>query len=160
MIDVGDFRELVVRPALDHLRGYHPAMGSIAAEELLIGVAIVESWIGAIRQRGGGPALGPFQMEPATNAALWHYLGRKAELRDLVLATVVPGQSLSGQLAWNWLHGAVMCRVHFWRFPEPMPVTLEGQAKLWKRRYNTVKGRGTVAEYLRRYRLKVELTTA
>ena len=152
MIPPGDFRELVIDPALDHLAGYHPAMASPASSDLLVGVALVESWIDDIRQIGGGPALGPFQMEPATYWDLWRYLKRKPGLDNLVKQSLTPVVEIVDQLACNWFHAAVMCRVHFWRFPEPMPTTLVGQARLWKRRYNTVRGAGTVAEYLKRYR--------
>lgn len=158
MIDVGDFRELVVRPALGHLAPFASAMRSAAAENLLIGTALVETRLAAIRQQGIEPAraaLGPFQMEPATCADLWdRYLARRPELRELVSATTVPGQPPTGQLAWNWLHAAAMARVLFWRVVEPLPAAddVEGLGAYWKRHWNTELGAGTVARFVLVYR--------
>lgn len=48
---------------------------------------------------------------------------------------------------------AVMfCRLHYLRRPGAIPATIEARAEVWKRQYNTIKGAGTVAEYLERNR--------
>ena len=50
-------------------------------------------------------------------------------------------------------YAAAMCRVHYRRFPEPLPeaTDLPGQARLWKLRYNSPLGAGTEAEYIANY---------
>ena len=63
MLDPRQFAERVIRPALVKLRLQSPA-----AEALLLGTAVVESGLSALVQAGGGPALGLYQIEPATHA--------------------------------------------------------------------------------------------
>ena len=60
-IDINQFREEVVRPVLQDLKMYSPV-----AENLIMGTAAQESGFTYIKQLGGGPALGMFQVEPAT----------------------------------------------------------------------------------------------
>ena len=148
MLDIGQLRELVIRPALEALHLY-----SEAAEELVIGTAIQESGLRYLRQLGHGPALGLWQMEPATHDDLWlNFLAYRPDLANRVeslVAAPIP-QALAGNL---W-YAAAMCRVHYYRAPEALPEAgdSEGQAALWKLRYNTPRGAGTVEEYLANWR--------
>jgi len=48
-----------------------------------------------------------------------------------------------------------MCRVHYLRCKEAIPNSIEGYAKLWKLRYNTIKGKGTEVEFIRNYSLHI-----
>ena len=41
-----------------------------------------------------------------------------------------------------------LCRVGLFDWPEPIPGTLSERAALWKLKYNTPKGAGTVAQYI------------
>ena len=41
-----------------------------------------------------------------------------------------------------------MCRLHYRRIPKPLPSSIEGQAKYWKKYYNSMAGRGTVEDFL------------
>ena len=61
MIDHAQFREHVVRYALKCTGTW-----SHAAENLVVGTALAESGLKFLRQKGGGPALGLFQIEPST----------------------------------------------------------------------------------------------
>ena len=53
MLDPGQFRRLVVRPALQAI-----GLCSPAAERLLLGTALTESGLTWLAQKGGGPARG------------------------------------------------------------------------------------------------------
>ena len=53
---------LVICPALEKLSLWSPS-----AEELVLGTAIVESGLTYLKQHGDGPALGLWQVEPATH---------------------------------------------------------------------------------------------
>ena len=76
MIDVKQFRANIIEPALTVLE-----LDSVAAQELLLGTAVQESRITYLRQLGNGPALGLFQMEPATHNDIWdNFLEYKPEL--------------------------------------------------------------------------------
>lgn len=153
-IDAQQFRELIIRPVL-----YDLSMYSQAAENLLMGTAAQESGMGRyLRQLGSGPALGPFQMEPATHEDIWrNYLIGNASLgarvRQLAgyrwVAREIPAKEMVG----NLYYAAAMCRLHYRRRPEPLPDAedIEGLARYWKRHYNTPAGRGTVAEFMDNY---------
>ena len=65
----------------------------------------------------------------------------------LMLPTPTPLPLLS--LIRSWPRLAVsFARLHYMRFPEPIPADLAAQAAYWKRTYNTFAGGGTVAQYL------------
>ena len=57
---------MVIKPALEKL-----GLWSMAAEELVLGTAIVESAAIYLRQHGAGPALGLWQAEPRTHDDLY-----------------------------------------------------------------------------------------
>jgi hypothetical protein len=144
-LDVAQFREHILQPVLEDIDLY-----SLAAEELLLGTALQESHLTYLKQIGGGPAVGVFQMEPATHDDIWlNYLEYDSELggkvRDLSF-TPVDAEEMMG----NLYYAAAMCRVHYYRVSEALPDAgdIEAQAAYWKQYYNTPLGAGTVDEYI------------
>ena len=148
MIDPDQFRTEIIKPALKYLGHY-----SEAAEELLLGTALVESGLVYLRQLGGGPALGVYQMEPAAHEDIWdNYLEQSNKLhlgRD-VIGMVGEEFTKLESLVSNLAYATAMTRIHYLRVPEPLPAVgdLEGQARYWKQYYNTHLGKGTVAKYV------------
>ena len=149
-MDADHFRAFVVRPALLRL-GLHSA----AAETLLVGTALVESgglrWL---RQRGGGPALGLFQIEPATHDDVWtNFLRYRDPLADKAAAFAAPWPSRHEQLITNPAYACVVARLIYYRAPAPLPKAddLVGLARYWKAHYNTALGAGTVPGFLKAY---------
>ena len=143
MIDLDQFRDLVIEPTLEHLGLY-----SVAATELVLGTAIQESRVTYIKQLGSGPALGLFQMEPATHNDIWdNYLRYREDLAGRVADT---GRTQPDEMIWNMRYACAMCRVHYRRVREPLPTAgdLPSQAAYWKEHYNTPLGRGTQTEYI------------
>lgn len=148
MIDLEQFRDLIVDPVLEDLGLYN-----VAASELVMGTGIQESRFTFIKQIGGGPALGFFQMEPATHRDIHiNFLGYRDELRSKVAAIArypaeIPAPEI---MIYNLRYAVAMCRVHYRRVREPLPTAgdLEGQAAYWKEFYNTPLGKGTVEEYV------------
>lgn len=61
-LDVGQLKHLIVAPALAAL-----GLGGDSAVNLVTGTALAESRAAYVRQLGGGPALGLWQMGPATH---------------------------------------------------------------------------------------------
>jgi len=47
-----------------------------------------------------------------------------------------------------------MCRMHYYRKSEPLPESDDVRAlgEYWKKHYNTVKGKGTVDEFVENYK--------
>lgn len=150
-IDPQQFRTHVVRPAIEAL-----GLWSESAEALLMGTAAQESHLGRyLHQVGGGPALGPFQMEPATYRDIWaNYLAYRRPLANAVhdLAGVtVPNSEV---MAYHLRYAAAMARIHYLRVPQRLPAAddIVGLAQYWKQHYNTPAGRGTVDEFVANYR--------
>lgn len=144
MIDPKHFRIYVIRPTLKHL-----GLWSYAAELLVLGTALVESRLTYLHQIGG-PALGVFQIEPKTHDDVWkNYLLHRDKLAKSVVGLSTPFLN-SDQLAWNFGYGAAMCRIIYWRRPEPLPSALDiqGMGAYWKAHYNTHLGEGTVQGWM------------
>lgn len=145
MLDLVQFRDLIVIPALDALE-----LRSEAAVELLLGTALQESNLRYLKQLGGGPALGVFQMEPATHDDIWeNFLQYREPLARRVMSlTASPYEPL--ELVGNLWYAAAMTRVHYLRVPEPLPQAgdVDGMAAYWKEHYNTHLGAGTEEEYV------------
>lgn len=144
MIDLKQFEDLIIVPTLNRIGQY-----SLEAVELVLGTAIQESNLKYLKQLGSGPALGVFQMEPATHDDIWdNFLKFRESLANSValLTVKVSPTSMIGNL---W-YATAMCRVHYSRVPDPLPEQgdYEGQAAYWKEHYNTYLGAGTEEEYL------------
>ncbi|MFG1487632.1 hypothetical protein ABMA58_00110 [Oceanospirillum sp. HFRX-1_2] len=131
---------------------------SPAAARLLLGTAAKESNCGsALQQYGGGPACGPFQMEP------WVALDHASYMRKFAPVWAAAVQRASGvdptrlselemvrQLTGNLLFAAAMCRIDYWREKEPLPRVSDttGLGGYWKRYYNTGLGKGTIGQFV------------
>lgn len=154
MIDIRQFREYVVKPALLAIDGW-----SVAAEILVLGTAIQESRLCFIKQIGG-PALGLFQMEPATHDdILDNYVKARGSLYSALMSMAASApKPLSQQLKSNLLYAAAMCRIHYMRKSERLPSAddIDGMADYWKRHYNTPAGAGTAKEWADNYRAFVK----
>lgn len=139
-LDLGQLREHIVRPTIVNLGLY-----SEAAENLLIGTALVESRARYLVQIHG-PARGLWQMEPATHDDIWaNFLAFQPELARRVHNCAVRYND-PDELVWNLRYAAAMCRVHYQRVPEKLPQARDAQAMAvyWKRYYNTLRGAGTI----------------
>ena len=149
MINLDDFRGRIVRPVLAKLVTVIPA--TPAAEALVIGTALAESGLRRLVQQGGGPALGLYQMEPATHDDIWRsYLAFRPPLRRLVADIGGRATRRTDDLVWNLAYATAMARIHYWRAAPPLPGAsdLGRQARYWKRFYNTEAGRGTPEHYV------------
>lgn len=144
----------IVRNALAYVGDGLAGFESDAAAQMVMGTAAHESHFEDLAQIGGGPALGLWQMEPATAADIQaNFLAYHPNLKTRVADLLAPWPSAEQQLASNLAYGAVMCRLALWRHPNPLPAPgdLAGQAALWKAVYNTSSGAGTVEEYMADY---------
>lgn len=138
----------VIRPTLQHLSLWSPA-----AEQLVLGTALTESRGEFIKQLGSGPALGLWQMEPATHDDIWqNYLRYNPELAGAVSELTTAAAITKGalEMAGNLYYGGAMCRVHYRRVRHALPTAGDALqlARYWKDFYNTLQGAGTVAKAL------------
>lgn len=132
---------------------------SDSAVNLLLGTAAQESHFGTyLRQLGNGPALGVFQMEPATLNDIWDnfIVYRSPEFQRALMDLGYLKDA--ARLVYDLRYAAIMCRIHYYRVPEALPAwnTVNGLAHYWKDHYNTHLGAGTVSEFEENYELYVE----
>ncbi len=144
-IIASQFRELVVKPALTALV---PAgiPHTQFAEDLLMATAAQESLLGTYLVQVGGPALGPFMIEPASLLTL---LGRVTLVQDAVLTSLGGGDAIGAQLPINFLLAAAICRLFYWQVPAALPTT-STLTNLWtyyKTHYNTSAGAATLMQF-------------
>lgn len=138
--------------------------GTEAAWQLVIGTAAQESNLCYLKQLGGGPALGLWQMEPRTHDDIWkNWLEHRKDLGFIVssfscVSTAPEPFGTAREMTGNLYYAMTMARVHYMRVPEPLPAEddLPLQASYWKKHYNTYNGAGTVGEYIANYKKYVD----
>jgi hypothetical protein len=142
----------LVEDTLKRLGKYSPDSAN-----LILGTIAQESAYGKYRkQLGSGPALGICQMEPNTfNDIIKNYLRYNPEISNKIKEVCELSELNSSDLYLNDRLAICMCRVHYLRVFEQLPNIIEGYAKYWKKYYNTIKGKGTEAEFIRNYHLYV-----
>lgn len=136
-INLSQLKYDVVEPALMTVG----LMGTTALN-LVTGTALAESGASYLVQLGGGPALGLWQMEPATEQDIWaNYLAYQRDLAAKVKG-LLTGGATTAQLVGNLPYAAVMCRLKYLRAPQVLPGAKDaaGQAAYHKLIYNTAGG--------------------
>jgi hypothetical protein len=150
MINVKDLRSLVIRPTLEFLGLYTPA-----AENLLVGTALHESHLTYLQQIGGGPAMGIYQIEPASHRDLFKtYLNYRLPLRRQIVSLRSLEPEPDRQLATNLHYSTAIARSLYYRRPQALPGErdIEGLAAYWKLHFNTPLGAGDPADWVRTYK--------
>ena len=128
MLSSIQLQDAVIAPALDKI-----GLWSRAAEELVLGTAIVESGLTYLKQRGEGLALGLWQIEPATHDDLYtNFLNYRPELGSKLMELRVPNISMGENLATNLMYGAAVCRLCYYRKPDALPAAgdIEGPGRI------------------------------
>lgn len=144
-IAAADFRQQVVVPALLALEPAGIPCTQIAAD-LLMATAAIESGLGTYLVQRGGPALGVFQIQPASLASC---LTRLTSAQRAALGWLKNPQGYSAQVATNLVLAAAICRLFYWQVPTPLPLrTADGLWGYYKRWWNTLAGAATEAEFL------------
>lgn len=139
-LDLGQLKAMLVRPVLAQL-----GLGGNSAVNLLAGTALVESGLVWLRQNGGGPALGLWQMEPATHDDCWrNFLFYRPALASAImrLGGVGAGLGGAGLLVGNLAYACGMARVVYARAPTALPAPEDacGLSAYHKQFYNTALG--------------------
>ncbi len=147
--------EEAVRPALNELGD---PWNGVAAEQLLMGTAAVESGLVYLRQLPRadgrvGPAKGLFQMEPFTFDDLLRRLNleRFEHLRNCVVFQATTQEPDASEMCWNLRFAAAMCRMKYRdakpKLPEPWDIV--GFEDYHKRFYNSAIGATRPGEFRR-----------
>lgn len=143
-INSKQLRKYIIKPALEGLN-----LWSQEAEDLVYGTCAQESGCGYyLHQLGTGPACSIYQIEPRTHQDLVKYV-EKTEYINWFKSITRTFDTKT--LTYNLLYATGMCRMYYYRVPEKIPTTIEGLAEYWKKYYNTVKGKGTVKQFIENY---------
>lgn len=147
-----EVRDTIVIPTLTTL-----ALGYRQQDiDLLMGTGMQESGFKFRRQLGGGPALGLWQMEPATHDDCWkNFLAFRRTLAIRVNSIGGwdhPTNPSASLLETNDAYACAMARIKYLRTPEPFPDPskdgyVEALASFYCRHYNAG-GKATVAEFV------------
>jgi hypothetical protein len=150
MFDCSQFRSLIIEPVLSKLQVY-----SKEAEELLVFTCAAESNGGQYLHQVKGPALGVYQMEPATYTDLWvNYIRARNRLATLMAlhfqCNKIPEVD---RMVYDLHYATAMARIHYLRFKTKLPETtdLEGLWNYYKKNYNTDKGKAKKEEAIKKY---------
>lgn len=142
------FTKYVIEPVLRSMGMY-----SEEAVRLLLMIMAHESRKGYYIKQTVGPAVGVYQMEPATHADIVRFLKRKPDLYEAVNSWNCPNsfdepESMMG----NMYYATAMARAFFLRFPEALPKGSDAELAAYaKKRWNTSAGKATADDYLRAY---------
>jgi|WetSurSiteA1Bulk_404760.scaffolds.fasta_scaffold82008_1 hypothetical protein len=118
---------------------------SESAVSLLLGTCAQESGFGTyLRQMGGGPARGVYQMEQLTFDDLKNRFGERFHLNTWHFP----------EIEWDLEKATMMARIKYLSIPEklPGPDDIPALARYWKKWYNTPLGVGTEEEFIFNYR--------
>jgi len=128
---------------------------SPSAVNLLLGTAAQESHMGKYIKQLQGPAVGIFQMEPATHDDIWDnylkYISRSTI--NNIYNSAKTDFSDSDMLEYNLKYAIIMCRLHYRRVKERLPKydDLNALAQYWKKYYNTWMGKGTTEQFINNF---------
>lgn len=152
-IDPQQLRKYVIEPTLESLSGWNARINSEAAVRLLLMTAAHESKMGHYLHQVRGPAVGIWQMEPATMVDLHAWIMTRHGLDTLVERLRTRGFPLSMQdeMAGNLFYACAMARLLYWRRPEELPDAEDwsGLAQYAKDHFNTRLGKATPDDYER-----------
>ena len=133
------FEDLIVRTLSKYKLPAKPE-----AIELLLGTAAQESAFGTYLRQTNGPALGAFQMEPATFLTVQSFSKKDYPL--------MLENRYAKEMEYDLELAIIAARVNYLSKPGTIPKDLLGQADYWKRYWNTYKGKGTIEQYVSNFK--------
>ena len=104
-----------------------------------------------LKQMGDGPALGFWQVEPATLIdTIDNYVKYRPKLEKGLISLGYDRRDIEMRVMSNIALQVAFCRLKYRRDKYPLPKAndLQGQAECWKRVYNTHLGKGTIKHFM------------
>ncbi len=149
------YRELFVLPVLEYLGDPFDSEDRVS---LIVNIANHESdGFRYVRQVGGGPGLGYTQIESETHDDVWvNWLAFRRELavKAWKLTQYTPLTSIPTSVILTSNHGYAVAITAFIlrRAPGALPhyLDIKGQARYWKKWYNTPLGKGREKDFIKR----------
>ena len=117
---------------------------SIDAVDLVYKTGNAETGYRHLKQMGGGPAIGFWQVEPTTLIDIMdNYVKNRPELEKRLKNLGFSSRGMETRVMGNIALQAAFCRLKYKRDKYALPKSndLRGQAEYWKRVYNTHLGK-------------------
>ena len=127
-------------------------MNSEDVSVLVFRTGMAESGYRHLSQMGSGPAVGFFQVEPATIDDTWNnYAVYRKPIMDILKDMGFDPNNSKISVMSSIALQAAFCRLKYRRDRLPIPPAeqLCAQAAYWKRVYNTVLGKGSVEHFVK-----------
>ncbi len=131
-----------------------PSFYSENAVELLMLTAAQETLLGKYLWQVKGPALGVFQMEPATYTDIWmHFLIGRSNILQAINDWIPSAGSYELRMKSNLAYQIIMARIFYLRVPAPLPPgnDITAMAEYYKKYWNTHLGAATVKDAIHNY---------
>ena len=149
------------------------------AVELIVATGVHEGRNFDFIKQIQGPAISPWQIEPATHNDIWqNYIKYRPHIgikllnlagenlifeylppekhKEFIVDFINSGrhEDLNTTLLGNLYYAIAICRLTYFRKPTRLPneFTIQEAAKIWKQDYNTILGKGHVEQFIRDYR--------
>lgn len=143
------FSAYVLRPALESMSLYSDNVVC-----LLLSTMAQESQGEYLRQKNGGPALGPFEMEKNTHDDIWKYdISNKQLEKNIMIACNLHIRPQADDMIYNLRYSCIMARIAYLRHIEPIP-KYGDEVGMWlsyKKYWNTNLGAATIEEFMINY---------
>jgi hypothetical protein len=150
MLNVEQLRDLIIKPALSKLQLF-----SDVASELLVFTCAVESDGGTYLKQLKGPALGIYQMEPATYNDIWQNYLRSRHDYLMMLGGNFDAYRMPSEnrMVYDLCYATAMARLHYRRCVRALPEKgdIEGIWQYYKDYWNTEKGKAKKEPSLKKY---------
>lgn len=150
MLNLNQFRDMIVRSTLNDL-----LLDSDNAQELLIFTCAVESEGGTYIHQINGPALGIYQMEPATHNDIWqNYIHNHTALFMKMLSNFgITNMPSEERMIYDLRYATAMAAIHYYRVKEILPNAKDENAiwEYYKKYYNTSKGAAEKESAMNKY---------
>lgn len=147
MLDCKQYQDLILAPCLNALQMY-----SNEAVMLMLGTMATESLGGTYIAQVGGPALGIYQMEPATHDDIWNrFLSMQPIISHRLMQLCrYASKPTSYNLMVDIMYATAMARIHYYRVKEAIPTALDAIAQYYKTYYNGP-GTATPSKFISAY---------
>lgn len=144
--------DYIIFPVLEAMKQYSAfEYNTPASRQLLLATSGQESHCGDYVKQVKGPALGPYQMEPATVADLFKNFatGDKLVLVQRFLSEAEKAHPDLIGLVGNFNYSTAVARMNYRRFPAALPAfgDREGMWAYYKKYWNSVAGAATKADF-------------
>ena len=143
------FHDYIIFPTLQRMGAEY---NSMAVRQLLLATAAQESHVGDYLVQVGGPALSPYQMEPATLKDLHENYLKPKGLLPLVQQFTSPAALAAPELfstVGELFYATALARMNYRRKPGALPAFDDFKA-MWayyKKYWNSILGAATEAEF-------------